>query len=232
MVKASGGKGIPVEQFQILKDDAVKVLHSLSFPTNLENSTVATGLGMVGFHSNPKKRHCQKNVQTTAQLHSSHRLAKQCSKFSKPDFNKTWTHELPDVQAGFRKGRGTRDQIANIHWIIKKSKRVPEKKNLLLLYWLCQSLWLCGSQKTGKFWKSWEYQPTWPASWEIYMQVRKQKIELDMEQQTGSNLGKACSKYIKAVYCHPAYLTYMQSTSCKILSWMKNKLESRLPREI
>ena len=53
--------------------------------------------------------------------------------------------ELPDVQAGFRKGRGTRDQIFNIHWIIKKSKRVPEK-HLLLLYWLCQSLWLCGSQ--------------------------------------------------------------------------------------
>ena len=55
--------------------------------------------------------------------------------------------EHPDVQAGFRKGRGTRDQIANICWIIKKSKRVPEK-HLFLLYWLCQSLWLCGSQET------------------------------------------------------------------------------------
>ena len=95
-------------------------------PANLENSAVATGLEMVGFHSNPKERHYQKNDQTTAQLHSSHRLAKQCSKFSKPGFNKTWTHELPDVQAGFRKGRRTRDQIDNIHWIIKK-ERVPEK---------------------------------------------------------------------------------------------------------
>ena len=57
--------------------------------------------------------------------------------------------ELSDVQAGFRKGRGTRDQIANSHWIIE-SKRIPEK-HLLLLYWLCQSLWLCGSQQTGKF---------------------------------------------------------------------------------
>ena len=55
--------------------------------------------------------------------------------------------ELPDVQDGFRKGRGTRDQIANIHWIIKKSKRIPEK-HLFLLYWLCQSLWLCGPQQT------------------------------------------------------------------------------------
>ena len=118
-------------------------------------------------------------------------------------------HELTDVQAGFRKGRGTRDQIANICWIIEKSRRVPEK-HLLLLYWLCQSLWLCGSQQTGKFWKRGEYQITLPASLKICMQVRKQQLdmELDMEQQTCSKSGK---EYIKAVYCHPAYLTYMQS---------------------
>ena len=61
------------------------------------------------------------------------------------------------------------------------------------------------------------------------MQVRKQQLELDMEQQMGSKSGK---EYIKAVYCHPAYLTYMQSTSCEILGWMKHKLESRLPGEI
>ena len=61
------------------------------------------------------------------------------------------------------------------------------------------------------------------------MQVKKQQLELDMEQQTGSKLGK---EYIKAVYCHPAYLTYMQSTSCEIPGWMKHKLESRLPGEI
>ena len=102
--------------------------------------------------------------------------------------------ELPDVQAGFRKGRGTRDQIANICWIIEKA-RVP-KKHLLLLYWLCQGLWLCESKQTGKFWKRWEYQTTWPASWEIYMQFRKQQLERGMEQQTGSKLGK---EYIKAI---------------------------------
>ena len=61
------------------------------------------------------------------------------------------------------------------------------------------------------------------------MQVRKQQLELDMEQQTGSKLGK---KYIKAVYCHPAYLTYMQSTSREMLGWIKHKLESRLLGEI
>ena len=61
------------------------------------------------------------------------------------------------------------------------------------------------------------------------MQVRKQQLELDMEQQTGSKLGKEC---VKAVYCHPAYLTYMQSTSCQMWGWMFHKLESRLPGEI
>ena len=61
------------------------------------------------------------------------------------------------------------------------------------------------------------------------MQVRKQQLELDMEQQTGSKQEK---EYVKAIYCHPAYLTYMQSTSWETLSWMKHKLESRLPREI
>ena len=61
------------------------------------------------------------------------------------------------------------------------------------------------------------------------MQVKKQQLEPDMEQQTGSKLGK---EYVKAVYCHPVYLTYMQSTSCEMLGWMKHKLESRLLGEI
>ena len=61
------------------------------------------------------------------------------------------------------------------------------------------------------------------------MQVKKQQLELDMEQLTGSKSGK---EYIKGVYCHPAYLTYMQSASCEVLGWMKHKLESRLPGEI
>ena len=80
-----------------------------------------------------------------------------------------------------------------------------------------------------KFLKRWECQTTWPASWEIFMQVKKQQLELDMEQQTGSKLGK---EYIKAIYCHSAYLTYMQSTFCEMPGWMKHKLEWRLPGEI
>ena len=70
---------------------------------------------------------------------------------------------------------------------------------------------------------------TLPASWEICMQVKKQELELDLDQQTGSKSGK---EYVKSVFCHPVYLTYMQSTSCKMPSWMKHKLELRLPGEI
>ena len=81
----------------------------------------------------------------------------------------------------------------------------------------------------GKFLKRWEYQTTWPASWEICMHVKKQQLELDMEQQSGSKLGK---KYVKTVSCHLAYLTYMQSTSFEMPGWMKHKLESRLQGEI
>ena len=94
-------------------------------------------------------------------------------------------HELPDVQAGFRKGRGARDQIANIRWIIKKAREF--QKNIYFCFIdYAKALQLCRTQKTGKFWKRWEYQTTWPASWETYMQFRKQQLELDMEQQTGS----------------------------------------------
>ena len=88
--------------------------------------------------------------------------------------------ELPDVEAGFRKGRGTRDQIANICWIIEF------QKNIYFCFIESQSLWLYRSQQTGKFLKRCAYQTTLPASWEICMQVKKQQLELDMEQQTGS----------------------------------------------
>ena len=105
--------------------------------------------------------------------------------------------ELPDAQAGFRKGRGTRDQIANICWIMEKLDS-SRKKHLFLCFYIRMfpfhsfyltmpkplSVWT--TVNCGKFWKRWEYQTTWPASWETYMQVRKQQLELDMEQQTGS----------------------------------------------
>ena len=96
--------------------------------------------------------------------------------------------ELPDVQAGFRKGRGTRDQIANICWVIEKARAF--QTNIYFCFIDYAKAFDCRSQQTGKFLKRWEYQTTWPASWEICMQVKKQQLELDMEDQTYFTLGK------------------------------------------
>ena len=93
--------------------------------------------------------------------------------------------ELPDVQAGFRKGRGTRDQIANIHWIMEKAREFQKKTSISALLTMPKPLTVWITINCGKFFKRWEHQTTWPASWETYMQVRKQQLELDMEQ-TGS----------------------------------------------
>ena len=93
--------------------------------------------------------------------------------------------ELPDVQVGFRRGRGTRGQIANIRWIIKQEREF--QNNIYFCFIDCAKTFDCvDHKKCGKFFKRWEYQTTWPASWKICMQASKQQLELDMEQQTGS----------------------------------------------
>ena len=92
--------------------------------------------------------------------------------------------ELPDVQAEFRKGRGTRDQIANIRWIIEKAREFQKNVYFYFTNYAKAFVWI--TTKCEKFLKRWEHQTTWPASWEICMQVKKPQLELDMEQQTGS----------------------------------------------
>ena len=117
--------------------------------------------------------------------------------------------ELPGVQVGFRKGRGTRDQIAKICWIVEKARQF--QKNIYFCFTdYAKALSRVGHSKLWKILQEVGNQTSLPASWEICMRVKKQQLEPDMKQQTGSKLGK---EYVKAVYCHPAYLTYMQSTS-------------------
>ena len=117
-------------------------------------------------------------------------------------------HELPDVQAGFRKGWGTRDQIANICWIIEKAKEF--QKNIYFCFIDYAKAFDCVDQnKLWKILKEMGIPDHLTCSWEICMQVRKQQLELDTEQQTGSKLAK---ELVKAVYHHPAYLIYMQNT--------------------
>ena len=115
-----------------------------------------------------------------------------------------------------------------------KKQESSRKTSISALLTMPKPLTVWTITNPGKFlkrWilKRWSGQTTWPASWEIHMQVRKQQLELDMEQQTGSQLGK---QYVNTVYCHPAYLTSMQSTSWETLGCKKHKLESRLPGEI
>ena len=154
-----------------------------------------------------------KNAQTTTQLHSS-QCPQSIAQISSNRLQKYMNSELPDVQAGFRKGRGTRDQIANICWIMEKQES-SRKTSISGLLTMPKPLTVWITINSGKLWKRWEYQTTWPASWETCIQVRKKQLELDMEQQNGSK-----------------YLTYMQGTSWETLGWKKHSLESRLLGEI
>ena len=124
-----------------------------------------------------------KNAQTTTQLHSSHTQV--MLKILQARLQQYVNHELSDIQVGFRKGRGTRDQIANIHWIIKKAREF--RKNIYFCFTDYVKTFDCvDHNKLWKILKKMGIPGTWPASWEICMQVRKQQLELDMEQQTGS----------------------------------------------
>ena len=144
---------------------------------------------------NPKERQCQSMFKPSHNCTHLTHTSKVMLKILQARLQQYMNRELPDVQAGFRKGRGTRDQIANNHWIIEKA-RVPEK-HLLLLYWLRQSLWLCGSQQTVEnSSRDWNTRPLDLPPEKRYMQVKKQQLEPDIEQQTGSKWGK---EYVKAV---------------------------------
>ena len=180
--KASGGDGIPVELFQILKDDSVKVLHSIcqqiwktqQWPQDWKRSV---------FIPIPKKGNAKEysNSHTVALI--SH-TSKVMLKTLQARLQQYMNRERPDVQAGFRKGRGTRDQIDNICWIIEKAIQFQKNIYFCFIDYTKAFVWI--TTNCGKFFKRWEYQTTWPASWEICMQVKKWQLEPNMEQQTGS----------------------------------------------
>ena len=135
-------------------------------------------------------------------------------------------HELPYVQGGFRKGRGTRGQIDNICWIIKKAREF--QKNINFCFMDYAKAFNCVYH--DKLWKILK-EMRLPDHLTCFLRnlYAGQEATVRTRHGTMDKLGK---EYVKAVYCHPAYLTYMQSTSCQMLGWMKHKLESRLPGEI
>ena len=153
-------------------------------PANLENSAVATGLEKSVFITVTKKGNAKECSNYCILALISH-ATKVMLKILQARLQQHMNQELSGAQAGFRKGRGTRDKIANIHWIFKKNKSL--RKNIYFRFIDYAKAFDCvDRKKLWKFWKRWEYQSTWHASWEICMQVRKQQLELDVEQQTGS----------------------------------------------
>ena len=135
-----------------------------------------------------------------------------------------WTENFQMFKLDLEKGRGTRDQIASIRWIIEKAREF--QKNI---YFYAKPLNVWITTNCGNFLQRWEYQTTLSASWEISAQVKKQELEPDLEQQTGSKLGE---KYIKVVYCHRAYLNLDEGYIMWNAGLHEAQLESRLLGEI
>ena len=129
-----------------------------------------------------------KNAQTHTSPLISH-ASKVMLKILQARLQKYVNRELPDVQAGFRKGRGTRDQIANICWIMEKAREFQKNIFFCFIDYAKAFVWI--TVNYGKFWKRWEYQTTWPASWEICMQVRRQQLELDMDKRLVPNMKRS-----------------------------------------
>ena len=191
MNKASGNYRIPVELFQTLKDDPVKVLHSIcqqiwktqQWPQDWKRS-VFIPIPMKG-----NAKECSNYCTIALISHAS----KVMLKILQIRLQQYMSWELPDVQTGFWKGRGTRDQIVNIRWIIEKAREFQEGIYFCFTdYSKPLTVWI--TTNCGKFLKRWGYQTTLPASWEICMQVKKQQLEPHMEQWTGSKSGKSTSR--------------------------------------
>ena len=161
------------------------------------------------FSSKFQRRIVLKDIQTTGQLCSLSMLVRLCSKSFKLGFSSTWIKNFPMNKQGFEKAVEPEIKLPTSVGSWKKQKSSRKTSTSLLTMPKLLTVWI--TTNCGKFFKRWEYQTTIPAFWEIYMQVKKQQLESDIEQWTGSKLGK---EYVKAVYCHPAYLIYMQNTSC------------------
>ena len=204
MNKTSGGDGIPVELFQILKDDAVKVLHSIcqqiwktqQWPQDWERSV---------FIPIPKKG----NAKECSNYHTHLTHSKVMLKILQARLQLYMNRELPDVLARFRKGRGTRDQIANICWIIEKAREF--QKNIYFCFIDYAKAFDCVDQNT-----LWKILKEMGIPNHLICLLRNLYEGQEATVRTGHGttdwfqIGK---EYIKAVYCHPAYLTYIQGTS-------------------
>ena len=169
-----------------------------------------------------------KNAQTTATTALISHTSKVMLKILQARLQQYVNPELPVVQAGFRKGRGTRDQVANICWITEKAREF--QKNIYFCFIGYAKAFDCVDHN-----KLWEILQEMEVPDHLTYLLRNLYAGQEATVRTGHGttdwfqIGKGV---VKAVYCHPVYLTYMQSTSCEMPGWMKHKLESRLPGEI
>ena len=154
------------------------------YASKFGNSPVVKGLEKVSFHSSPKETQCQRMFKL---LHNCTHLTcyKVMLKILQARLQQYMNHELPDVQAGFRKGEKPEIKLPTFTGSWKKQES-SRKTSISAVLTMPKPLTVWITINCGKFFKRWEYQTTWPAPWETYMQVRKQQLELDMEQQTGS----------------------------------------------
>ena len=155
-------------------------------------------------------------------------LARSCSKSFKLGFSWTCTKSFQMYKLDLVKAE--EPDIKSPTFFGSQKKQRNSRKNIYFCFINYAKLFDCvDHNKLCKILKRWEFQSTLCASWETCLQIKKQQLEPDMEQLTVSKLGK---EYVKVVYCHPAYLTYTQSTSCEMPGLMNHKLESKLLREI
>ena len=201
-------------------------------PTNLENcSGHRTGKSQLSFQSQRSAFISMpffENGQTTIQLHSFHMLTSLCSK----SFKQYMNQELPDVQAGLQRGRGTRDKIANPHWIMEKVRKF--QKNIYLCFIDYTKAFDCIDH--NKLWKILKEMGI-PDHLTYLLRICRMKKHADQEATVRTlhetmDCFKMGMEYNKAVHCHPVYFTYRQNTLCKMPGLMNRKLESRLPEEI
>ena len=223
--KGSGGDGIPVELFQILEDDAAKVLHSICQQIWKTQQWPGTGKGQFSFQS--QRKAVPKNAQTTAQLNSSHMLVKQCTKFSKPSFNSTQTVNFQMFKLDLEKAEEPEIKLPT-HWIVKKAREFQK------------NIYFCFIDYTKAF-DCLDHNNLWKILPEVgipdYLICLLRNMYAGQEAIVRTGQGTTDWFQIGKGVCQdcmlsPCLLTYMQSTSCKMLGWMKHKLESRLPGEI
>ena len=138
-----------------------------------------------------------------------------------------FTYELPDVQAGFRKGRGSRDQISNIHWITEKAREFQKNIYFCFIDYIKPFVWITTN---GKILKEMGILDNLPCLLRNLYAGQVATVRTGHGTTDWFQIGKGVRQ--GCIYCHPAFLTYMQSTSCEMPGWMKHRLESRLLGEV